>query len=151
MICNECHARMRRGAERSVQLLGTFTSLWMSGTHGEHNTPPKRLCTRARLQKTQRAHLRVPTFKNTTKIQREDTQRERKRTKWEREREKKAKFWAVRRKGVRERRVWDGATKGGAPMGALPGLGFRSLGCRSSGLYCSGCWVLWVEKIWPKH
>ena len=49
VICSECHARMRRGAERNVQLHwpGMRTRLWMSGTHGEHNTPPKRLSTRA--------------------------------------------------------------------------------------------------------
>ena len=43
-----------------------------------------------------------PDFKNTTQIPRADTQRETKRAKRERESEKKrAKFWAVRRKGVR--------------------------------------------------
>ena len=47
---------------------------------------------------------RVPAFKN-TKIQREDTQRDRKKTKWGRERKKKAKCWAVRRRGVRRRVV----------------------------------------------
>ena len=54
--------------------------------------------------------------------------------------EKSAKFWAVRRKGVRGRGVWDGAPKSGAQMGGAPqvgapncdplGLGFRSLGVR---------------------
>ena len=39
-----------------------------------------------------RAHLRVLAFKNTTKNQREDTQRDRKRTKWEREREEKSEI-----------------------------------------------------------
>ena len=41
------------------------------------------------IQEPKRANFRVPTFKNTTEIQREDTQRDRKRTKWEGEREKK--------------------------------------------------------------
>ena len=38
-------------------------------------------------------------FKNTTKIPREDPQREKKRTNFEAEREKRAKFWAVQGKG----------------------------------------------------
>ena len=39
VICNECDAHMRRGAERSVQQHrpGMRTRLWMSGTYGEHN------------------------------------------------------------------------------------------------------------------
>ena len=40
-------------------------------------------------ENSNRAHLRVPGFKNTTKIQREDAQRDRKRAKWWRERGKK--------------------------------------------------------------
>ena len=40
-----------------------------------------------------RAHLRVPVFKNTTKIQREDTQRGKKRTNFAAGGEKRAKFW----------------------------------------------------------
>ena len=114
----------------------------MSGTHGEHNTPPKRLCTRARLQKTQRAHLRVPTFKkhhqNST---RRHPERERKKNEMGAGEGKKSEILGRPAEGGPGRGVWDGATKGGAPMGALPSLGFRSLGCRSSGLYCSGCWV----------
>ena len=43
---------------------------------------------------------RVPAFKNTTKIPREDPQREKKKTKWVRERKKRAKFGAVRRWSV---------------------------------------------------
>ena len=47
-----------------------------------------------------RAHLSFPAFKNTTKIQREDPQRERKRAKMGAgEGKKSAKFWAVRRRG----------------------------------------------------
>ena len=47
-----------------------------------------------------RAHLRVPAFKNTTKIQREDTQRGKKRTNFAAgDGNKRAKFWAVQGKG----------------------------------------------------
>ena len=47
-----------------------------------------------------RAHLRVPAFKNTSKIQREDTQRGKKRTNFVAgEGKKRAKFWAVEGKG----------------------------------------------------
>ena len=73
---------------------------------------PPRFHTTAREPK--RAHLRVPTFINTTKSQRGDTQRSRKSTKWEREREKRAKFWAVRR---RECPVQGGPAQGGLASG----------------------------------
>ena len=47
-----------------------------------------------------RAHFRVPAFKNTTNIQREDTQRGKKRMNFAAgEGKKRAKFWAVQRKG----------------------------------------------------
>ena len=47
-----------------------------------------------------RAHLRVPAFKNTTKIQREDTQEREERMKIVAgEGKKKERFWAVRRRG----------------------------------------------------
>ena len=49
-----------------------------------------------------RAHLRVPTFKNTTKIPLENPQEREERMKMGAgESKKKAKFWAVRRRGVR--------------------------------------------------
>ena len=51
-----------------------------------------------------RAHLRVPVFKNTTKIQRKGPTREGEKNKNCGGRGKKrAKFWAVRRRGVRRR------------------------------------------------
>ena len=57
-------------------------------------------------ENSKRAHLRVPAFRNTTKIQREDTQRGKKRTKFCGGRGKKrAKFWAVRRRAVPGRAV----------------------------------------------
>ena len=53
-----------------------------------------------------RAHLRVPVFKNTTKIQRENTQRGKKRTNFAAgEGEKRAKFWAVPGRAVPGRAV----------------------------------------------
>ena len=48
------------------------------------------------VREPKRAHLRVPVFKNTTKIQREDIQRGKKRTNFAAgEGKKRAKFWAV--------------------------------------------------------
>ena len=61
-------------------------------------------------------HLRVPAFKNTTKFQREDPQREReKERKWGREREKKARNF--------------GRSGGGGSGGGGPGKGVRRRGC----------------------
>ena len=69
-------------------------------------------------ENSKRAHLRVPDFKNTTKIQREDPQRERKRaTMGAGEAKKSAKFWAVRRRGVRRR----GFRAGGPAQGVSGG------------------------------
>ena len=54
-----------------------------------------------------------PAFKNTTKIQREDPQRERTRAKMGAGEEKSAKFWEVRRRGVQWRGVWRRGSGGG--------------------------------------
>ena len=56
-------------------------------------------------ENSKRAHSRVPAFKNTTKIPREDPQRERKTAKKVAGGKKGAKYWAVRRRGVRRRGV----------------------------------------------
>ena len=57
-------------------------------------------------EKSKRAHLRVPVFKNTTKIQREDTQRGKKGTNFAAgEGKKRAKFWAVPGRAVPGRAV----------------------------------------------
>ena len=65
-----------------------------------------------------RAHLRVPVFNHTTKIQRNDPKRGRKNANCG-GRRKKAKFWAVRRRGVRRRGSRDRGPaereSGGAP------------------------------------
>ena len=53
-------------------------------------------------ENSKRAHSRVPALEKTTKIQREDTQREKKKENGVGE-GKKAKFWAVRRRVVRRR------------------------------------------------
>ena len=64
-----------------------------------------------------RAHLRVLAFKNTTKIQREDTQRDTKRAKMVAGKgRKRAKFWAVRRRGVQ----WKGGPVEGGPGKSKP-------------------------------
>ena len=54
-----------------------------------------------------RAHLRVPVFKNTTKIQRRGPTREGEKNEncGGRGKKKRAKFWAVRRRAVRRRAV----------------------------------------------
>ena len=69
--------------------------LFQKNKKNKHGAPkggapkPPGLHTTAREPK--RAHFRIPAFENTTKIQREDTQRDTKRTTWEREREREKK------------------------------------------------------------
>ena len=56
-------------------------------------------------RETKSAHWRVPAFNHTTKIQRNDPQERKKERKWEggERKKKRAKFWAVRRRGVQRR------------------------------------------------
>ena len=65
-----------------------------------------------------RAHFMAPSFKNTTKIQREDTQRDTKRAKRWREREEKERnFGRSRRRAVQEGLSGGGRSGGGRSAG----------------------------------
>ena len=80
--------------------LSAFGVLWLSCASPGSPVGPPGFHTTAREPK--RAHFGVPAFKNTTKIQREDTQRGKKRTNFPvGEGRKRAKFWVVRRRAVR--------------------------------------------------
>ena len=61
------------------------------------------------------AHLRARAFKNTTTIEREDTQREKKSENGDGEGKKRAKFWAVLRRAVLCRAVKRGRGGEGGP------------------------------------
>ena len=74
-----------------------------------HDSPRAQTCT-----------FEDPVFKNTTKIQREDTQSGKKRTNFAAgERKKRAKFWAVQEKGVQGKGVQG---KGGPGKGGPGGM-----------------------------
>ncbi len=69
-----------------------FRSFWdLSGCRVKPRRPQSRRGFTRQPENSKRAHLRVPAFNHTTKIPREDTQRDTKRAKWWREREKKAR------------------------------------------------------------
>ena len=68
------------------------------------------------------AHLRVPAFNHTTKFQRNDPQERRKKENCGGRGKKRAKFWAVRRKGVR-RRGSGGGVRVGGESGERPNFG----------------------------
>ena len=70
-----------------------------------------------------RAHLRVPAFNHTTKIQKRRPPEREKERKWRREREKRAKFWAVQRRAVRRRAV---PREGGPARGRSCGRAVRT-------------------------
>ena len=73
-----------------------------------------------------RAHFRVPAFKNTTKIQREDPQeRERRMEIVAGERKKRAKFW--------------GGPGEGCPAESCPAEGCPAEGCPAEGCPAEGC------------
>ena len=112
---------------------------------------PKPLGFHTTAREPNRAHFSFPAFKNTTKIQREDAQRDTKKSEMVAGEEKSAKFWAVRLREVVWRKVVQrtiptppmeggGQTQnkcegwgpeGSAPKGRpsfSPGLGFGSVG-----------------------
>ena len=97
---------------------------------------PPGLHTTAREPK--RAHFRAPTFKNTTKIQREDPQEREERKKiMAGEGKKRAKCWAVRRRAL---------PVGGGPGEGGPGEGGPGGGVRV-GVVRVGVGVVRVEAV----
>ena len=64
-------------------------------------------------------HFRVPAFKNTTKIPREDPQRERKRAKMGAGEGKKSEILGGPADGVRGRGPWQGSGRGGSEVGGI--------------------------------
>ena len=109
-------------------------SLWVSSRQPENS---------------KRAHFRAPVLQNTTKIPREDPQRDTKRVKWWREREEKGRNFGPPTLRAPTFLGLDSPPFGAPPFGAQKGAG-SSMFCLFSEKEENTDTVKWTKSVWPK-